>query len=135
MANISLPAKMENLEKLVQFVSAFAKKSGLAKKRIQELELATEETIVNIINYAYTEDTGTVEVICNVDENGRTIIEILDAGTPFNPLFQAEPSLTDNISDRNIGGLGIFFIRKMMDEVLYRYEHGKNILTLVPFRK
>lgn len=135
MVEISLPAKIENLEKVLQFVSAFAKKSGIPTKKVQELELATEEAVFNIIKYAYPEDTGTVEVSCGVDDNGRIIFEIMDTGTPFNPLSKSKPNLTDNISDRKIGGLGIFFIRKMMDDVKYRHENGKNILTLIPYQK
>ena len=135
MVEISSPAKIENLEKVLQFVSAFAKKFGITTKRVQELELATEEAVFNIIKYAYPEDTGLVEVSCGVDDNGRIIVEIMDTGTPFNPLSQSKPNLTDNISDRKIGGLGIFFIRKMMDDVKYRHENGKNILTLIPYQK
>ncbi len=135
MVEIRLPAKIENLEKLLQFVSAFAKKSGITAKRIQELELATEEAVFNIIKYAYPEDAGLVEVSCSVGDHDRVLVEIMDTGTPFNPLSQAKPNLTDNISDRKIGGLGIFFICKMMDDVKYRHENGKNILTLIPYQK
>ena len=132
MSKIRLAAKLENLEKIVQFVSSYAEKGGFTEKRIQELELATEEAVVNIMKYAYPEDTGAVEVSCGVDENDRMIVEIVDTGTPFNPLSQSKPNLTGDISERKVGGLGIFFIRKMMDDVEYRHENGKNILTLVP---
>jgi anti-sigma regulatory factor (Ser/Thr protein kinase) len=134
-AKIQLPAKFENLEKVQQFVSSFAEKRGFTQKRIKALELATEEVVVNIIRYAYPEDSGTVEVSCGVDENDRIIIEIMDTGTPFNPLSQSKPNLSDDIAERKIGGLGIFFIRMMMDQVKYRHENGKNILTLIPHQE
>lgn len=135
MGEIKLPAKIENLEKVLQFVSAFAKKSGITTKRVLELELATEEAVFNIIKYAYPEDTGVIGVSCSLVDNGRMIVEIADTGTPFNPLSRSKPNLTDDISDRKIGGLGIFFIREMMDDVKYRHENGKNILTLIPHMK
>ena len=135
MVEISLPAKIENLEKVLQFVSAFAKKSGITTKRVRELELATEEAVFNIIKYAYPEDTGLVEVSCSVNDHDRVLVEIMDTGTPFNPLSRSKPNLTDDISDRKIGGLGIFFIREMMDKVKYRHENDKNILTLIPYMK
>ena len=113
-------------------MSSFAEKCGFTQKRIKALELATEEAVVNIIRYAYPKDSGTVEVSCGVDENDRIIIEIMDTGTPFNPLSQSKPNLSDDIAERKIGGLGIFFIRMMMDHVKYRHENGKNILTLIP---
>ena len=116
-------------------MSNFAGKCGLTQKRIGELELATEEAVVNVIRYAYPKGSGTVEARCGVDENDRIIIEIVDTGTPFNPLSQSKPKLTDDVDERKIGGLGIFFIRMMMDHVKYRHENGKNILTLIPHQE
>lgn len=133
-SKISLPAKLENLEQMLQFVSAVAKKCGFTQQRIQELELATEEALVNVIKYAYPEEAGPVEMRCDVVDD-RVKIEIMDAGIPFNPLSQGEPNLTASISDRKVGGLGIYFIRQMMDEVEYRREKGKNILSFIPPRE
>jgi anti-sigma regulatory factor (Ser/Thr protein kinase) len=131
MSKIRLQAKIENLERLMQFVLACAKRQGFTQKRIQAIELATEEALVNIFTYAYPEHTGEVEVRCKMDDDTRFILEILDTGIPFNIHSISEPDLTENISNRKIGGLGIFLMRKMVDEVQYRRDEENNILTLI----
>ena len=132
MPTISLPATIQNLEKISRFVTDAAEKYGFEDQKIQELELATEEAVVNIINYAYPEETGMVEICFARDDSDRIILEIMDTGIPFNPLQQSKPDLSSGISERKVGGLGIFFIRSMMEDVKYRHEDGKNILTLIP---
>ena len=131
MSKIRLQAKIENLERLMQFVSACAKEKGFTSKRIKEIELATEEALVNIFNYSYPEHAGEVEVRCKVENDTRFIIEILDTGIPFNIHSISEPDLTENISNRKIGGLGIFLMRKMVEEVQYHRDEENNILTLI----
>lgn len=131
MSKIRLPAKIENLKKLIQFVSVRAKRQEFTRKRVKEIELATEEALVNIFNYAYPENTGEVEVRCKMDDDNRFTLEILDNGIPFDIQSISEPDLTENISKRKIGGLGIFLIRKMVDEVQYRRDGESNILTLI----
>jgi anti-sigma regulatory factor (Ser/Thr protein kinase) len=85
---------------------------------------------VNIFEYSYAEKNGNVEVVCKLDA-GNFVIEIIDSGIPFNILTAKEPDITSGISERSIGGLGIFLIRKLMDDVRYRREGDRNILTLV----
>jgi serine/threonine-protein kinase RsbW len=136
MSKIRLPARLENLEKLLQSVSSFAEEKGLPSKRIREIELATEEALVNIFNYAYPEQgTGEVEIDCSTGETFELIIRLIDTGIPFNIDTLSDPDDLDaGLSERKIGGLGVFLIRKMVDEVKYRREGDKNILTLT-FRK
>jgi len=132
MSKIKLPANIYNLRKLIQFVSNFAKEKGFARKRSREIELAVEEALVNISKYAYPDNnTGEVEVRCQMDNDAVLVIEILDTGTPFDIRYFSEPDLNVNISDRKIGGLGIFLIRKMVDEVHYRRDGESNILTFI----
>ena len=132
MSKIRLPANIENLTKLIRVVSDFAKRKGFTQKRIREIELATEEALVNIISYAYPdENTGEVEIRCKMANNTELIIEILDTGVPFDIESYSEPELTANLADRHIGGLGIFLIRKMVDEFHYCRDGKSNILTLV----
>ena len=130
MTKIKLPATIENLEILVAFVSKCAGEQGFNGTRIKEIELATEEVLVNIVNYAYPERSGDVEVSCRREDVTGFVIEISDNGIPFDPLSLPEPDLSPDILDRKVGGLGVFFIRKMMDEVLYRREEGSNIIRL-----
>lgn len=132
MSKIRLPAKIESLKKLKRFVSDFAKAEDFSQKRIQEIELATEEALVNIFAYAYPdENIGDVEVRCEMDVNTGLIIEILDTGRPFDIESFSKPDLGADMSDRKTGGLGIYLIKQMVNRVHYRQEGQSNILTLV----
>ena len=131
LSRVILPAKMENLETLVAFVARCAGEAGFDPKKISEMEIAAEEAIVNVFHYAYGAQDGDIEVSCELEENDRFIIEMADSGIPFDPLSMAEPDVSTGISDREIGGLGIFLIRKLMDDVKYRRDSGRNVLTLV----
>jgi serine/threonine-protein kinase RsbW len=131
MPRVTLPAIMENLETLVAFIARCAGEAGFDPKKVSELEIAAEEALVNVFHYAYEEQAGDVEVACGLEDGERFVIELVDSGIPFNPLSSAEPDVSSDISHREIGGLGILLIRKLMDDVRYRRTSGKNILTLV----
>ena len=134
MSKIKAPAGIEHLERLIEFVSSCAKEKGFTSKRIQEIELATEEALVNIFNHAYPEGAGEVEVRCRLNDHTRFMIEILDTGIAFDVLSVPKPDLSATVSDRKIGGLGVFFIQKLVDEVQYRRDGQSNILTLIIFK-
>jgi serine/threonine-protein kinase RsbW len=135
-SKIRLPARIENLKELMGFVSGFAQKAGFTRKKIPKIELATEEALLNIFNYAYSGDHGgEVEVRCRMEDNFTLIIDILDTGIPFDIRAVPDPDTSSGISERKIGGLGIFLIRKMVDEVRYRQEGKSNILTFVIHKK
>ena len=93
--------------------------------------VAVEEIFVNIASYAYGDDTGEAHLRFGLDENERLMtLVVSDEGTPFNPLDRDEPDITLSAADRDIGGLGIFITKKTMDTISYKYENGKNILTM-----
>lgn len=127
---IKFAAKLENLEMLVQSVTACAKEQGVSETRIPIIELGIEEAFVNICNYAYPEGAGEVEITCTLDDD-RFTIEIIDEGIPFDIHSVPDPDITQDISERTIGGLGVFFMKKMADTILYRREGNRNILTIV----
>jgi serine/threonine-protein kinase RsbW len=131
LSRVTLPAIMENLEALVAFVARCAEEAGFDPKKISEMEIAAEEALVNVIHYAYEAGTGDIEVACGLEDNEKFVIEMADSGIPFDPLTRAEPDISTGISDREIGGLGILLIRKLMDDVRYRHSSGKNVLTLL----
>jgi serine/threonine-protein kinase RsbW len=128
--SLHLPAKLENLGRFKESVADCVSTEGFDQKRIQEIELALEEALVNIFSYAYPEEAGDVEVNCKI-ENGQFIIEIIDAGIPFDMTSLSDPDLTADVDERKIGGLGIFLLKKMVDEVRYRREKDQNILNLI----
>jgi len=127
---IALPAKLENLESLMESVSKCARTQGFDQKKVNKIELAIEEVLVNIFNYSYPEKPGEVEINCKM-ENGRFIIEIIDSGIPFDMTSLSDPDLTADVEERKIGGLGIFLVKRMVDELRYRREGSRNILSLV----
>ncbi|MFH1350073.1 MAG: ATP-binding protein [Pseudomonadota bacterium] len=131
MSRIRLPAKLENLHSVMEFVSNFAKDQGFPQKRIREMEIAIEEAVVNVFKYAYPGQPGEVEVRCRMEDDSRLIIEIQDNGIPFDSTSLADPKLNETVSDRKIGGLGVFFIKRMVDEVQYRRDCESNILTFI----
>lgn len=128
---IRAPARLDNLYPLLEFVTSCAKRNGAGEERLREIELALEELLVNIFNYAYPDREGDVLIRCRRTDGGKLLVEIVDDGIPFDILQRAEPDLDAAIDERSIGGLGIFFVRRLVQEIGYRREGAKNILTLV----
>ena len=131
LSQLKLPAEISNLRKFIELVSRCAEEQGLSPERIIEIGVATEEVLVNICNYAYQDQVGDVKVSCILDDESRFIIEIEDAGIPFDVLSIGEPDLIDDIDERQVGGLGVFIIKELVEDVQYRREDNKNILKLV----
>lgn len=132
LSQISLPANLENLPQLMESVSRCAKDQRLAEDKVIQIEIALEEALVNIIKYAYLDRAGDVKVICMLDDDRHLVIEIEDAGPPFDLFSVAPPDFTGGLSERKIGGLGIHLIRNMMRDVRYIRKDDKNILRLIP---
>ncbi|MGD8695154.1 MAG: ATP-binding protein [Syntrophobacterales bacterium] len=132
LSELKLPADISNLRDFVEFVSRCAEEQGVSPGRITEIGVATEEVLVNICSYAYQDQVGEVKITCLLDDESRFIIEFEDTGIPFDVHRLDAPDLTDDIAERQVGGLGVFIIKELMDEVKYRREDNKNILRLVP---
>lgn len=133
LSQIRLPAKRENLEKFSEHVLQCAEKQGIDRKRLMQINLSLEEVLVNICDYSYRDNEGDIEVICGLDNDTRFVIEITDSGIPFDIDSFDEPDLNVDISERKVGGLGIYLIKKMMDDIQYRFEDNKNILKLIVY--
>jgi serine/threonine-protein kinase RsbW len=114
--NIRSPATLKNLEKLVESVSDCASEQGFDQKRILEIQLATEEALVNISNYSYPEKSGEVEINCKLEKD-RFVIEIIDSGVPFDMTALPDPDITADVDDRKVGGLGVFLMKKVMERI------------------
>jgi len=108
--------------------------NGFTEEEILDTQLAVEEAITNVIVHGYAKSPGTIVITCRTTLKGVAEIQIEDTAPPFNPLTIPEPDITVAIEERKIGGLGIFLIRQVMDDITYRYENGKNILVLVKKR-
>jgi serine/threonine-protein kinase RsbW len=109
------------------------KNHSFGEEEILDTQLAVEEAITNVIVHGYEGREGEIVIACQAT-TGLVEIQIEDTAPPFDPLSLPDPDLTGDVDDRKIGGLGIFLIRQVMDEIVYRYEHNKNILVLVKRR-
>lgn len=94
-----------------------------------KIRLCTEEAVENVVRYAYQNGDGYLEVGTEIVD-GSLVISLIDSGKPFNPLAKPDPDITLAAEDREIGGLGIFLCKQMMDAVAYSYENGCNKLTM-----
>jgi serine/threonine-protein kinase RsbW len=129
MAQIQRPAVKEHLDELLRFVSERAESEGFSPERVREVELAVEESLVNILTYAYPNTSGNVQIRCDSKED-NLILAIMDHGIPFDPLSLPVPDLLAELASRQVGGLGVFFVRNTTEDVNYRREGGANVLTL-----
>lgn len=128
---LSLPAKRESLDAFRNFVLTMAQSVPLASAVMSKIDLALEEVLLNVMDYAYAPGReGTMDVGCGMLNDEFFQILVQDQGRPFNPLSQPPPDLAADIDQRLLGGLGIFLTKKMADRLQYRYEHGRNTLEM-----
>jgi len=133
-SSITLEASLKNLEMMNNFLHKWAKKASLSTHSENELLLAVEEVYANIVKYAYPESLGKVTIHCRTDEDSL-ILKIKDEGIPFDPLQLTEPHLISCLKERKVGGLGVFLMRRFVDNVKYEKEGKYNVLTLVKSKK
>jgi serine/threonine-protein kinase RsbW len=127
--SVRYEARIENLEAILRFVADCAGELPWTGHRLPDIELVLEEVVVNVCKYAYPEGTGPVEISCEGDGTALRI-SITDTGVPFDILNAAEPDLSADIMERQVGGLGCFLIRSMTDGVEYRRDGDRNLLEL-----
>ena len=128
MRELLIEAKTENLDAVLQFVREQLETVDCPMKAQTQIAIAVEEIFVNIAHYAYTPETGGAEIRVTVGD--EVAIEFEDKGKPYNPLARDAPDITSCAEEREIGGLGIFMVKNIMDAVEYRHEDGKNILLI-----
>ena len=129
MKELRIEALIENLDKVQAFVEEVLEEGDCPMKQLISINIAVEEIYVNIAHYAYAPGTG--EALIRVSaEDGEACITFEDSGVPYNPLEKEDPDVTLSAAERQIGGLGIFMVKKSMDSMEYEYRDNKNILTL-----
>ena len=128
MKELMIEAKTENLDAVLNFISGELENVDCPMKLQTQIAIAVEEVFVNIAHYAYKPEIGGVTI--RVTVGNEVVIEFEDKGKPYNPLENNDPDITLGAEEREIGGLGIFMVKKIMDAVEYRNEDGKNILTI-----
>ena len=123
------PATDEALNDALSFTEEQLDIFECPMKIVMQITVCVEEMFVNVAHYAYGKDTGNVEMV--LDSDGSSIsITLIDEGMPFDPLAKADPDVTLSAEERNIGGLGIYMVKKSMSEVRYERVDGKNVFTM-----
>lgn len=132
MQTLQFPAKFEFLDEIREFVGTIARENGFGDKDVYNIQLATDEAASNIIEHAYEAVTdGVLDLSCGMKAEGLMVV-LVDHGQPFDPSDVPLPDLQADLADRKIGGLGIFLMRKLMDEVHYQSNPDKsNVLTMI----
>lgn len=122
---------LAGIQLLAEAVELFGEENGLSEKVLFQVNLALDELLTNTISYGFP-DGGEHEILLRITIEGEKVlrIEIRDDGFAFNPLESEEPDVNQDIEDRPIGGLGIHLVRKMIEEIEYRWEDEQNILVL-----
>lgn len=131
MKELTLPATIENIETVIDFVNGQLEEIKCPLKAQMQIDIAIDELFGNIAHYAYNPETGPATVRVEVTEDPiAVVITFIDRGVPYDPLKKEDPDITLFAEERAIGGLGIFMVKKTMDEISYEYKDGKNILRI-----
>ena len=131
MKQIKVKADTAELDNVLSFADAILEELGCSVKAQMQIDIAIEEIFVNIAHDAYPESEGEAVISVEPGENGSSVtITFEDEGIQYDPLKNEDPDITLSAEDRPIGGLGIFMVKKSMDEVSYEYKDGKNRLTI-----
>lgn len=131
MKELTLPATIENIETVIDFVNGQLEEIKCPLKAQMQIDIAIDELFGNIAHYAYNPETGPATVRVEVTEDPiAVVITFIDRGVPYDPLKKEDPDITLSAEERAIGGLGIFMVKKTMDEISYEYKDGKNILRI-----
>ena len=129
-----MEAKVENLSSVLEFVDTELEMNDCSMKTQMQIDVAVEELFVNVAHYAYTPEIGDVTLIMDVEDTGdgskKAVITFKDSGMPFDPTAKEDPDVTLSAQERQIGGLGIYMVKKSMDEMKYIYDEGQNVLTI-----
>lgn len=132
MKELTLEAKVANLQQVLDFVDENLTSMRCPMKILMQIDVAVEEIFVNVASYAYAPDTGSVTIRMDLQEKPRAVvITFIDSGIPYNPLAKEDPDVSLSAEERSIGGLGIFMVKKTMDKMEYEYTDKQNVLTMI----
>ena len=134
MKELTVPASRESIPEVSAMIDGELEALDCPLKAQMQIDVAVDEMLANITSYAYEDGTGDLTVRFDYDA-GRSaaVITFMDSGKPFNPLEREDPDVTLSVEERQIGGLGIFLVKKTMDDMEYRRERDRNILTITKF--
>ena len=131
MKELTLAATVENIETVTEFVNAQLELLDCPIKAQMQIDIAIDELFGNIAHYAYNPEVGSATVRVEVIEDPLAVtITFIDNGVPYDPLAKADPDTTLSAEERDIGGLGVYMVKKSMDDIIYEYKDGQNILKI-----
>ena len=131
MREITIEAKLENLDEVLGFVDGQLEELECPMKAQMQIDVAVEEIFVNIASYAYAPSIGNAVVRFESSQDPTSVtITFIDSGVPYDPVQKDDPDVTLSAEERGIGGLGIYMAKKAMDDMKYVYRDGQNILSI-----
>lgn len=131
MKELTIEAKTTNIEAVTDFVNEQLEALDCPMKAQMQIAIAIDELFGNIAHYAYNPEIGQATVRVEVIEDPLAVtITFIDNGVPYDPLAKADPDTTLSAEEREIGGLGIYMVKKSMDDITYEYKDGQNILAI-----
>ena len=131
MKELTIEATTENIDAVTDFVNSQLEELDCSLKIQSQVDIAIDELFGNIAHYAYNPETGYATVQVEVTEEPLTVvITFIDDGVPYDPLAKDDPDTSLSAEERQIGGLGIYMVKKTMDDISYEYKDGRNILKI-----
>ncbi len=131
MKELTVEATLESISVITDFVDELLEQYHCPMKAQAQIDIAIDELFSNIVHYAYHPGTGPATVRVEVvEEPLSVVITFIDQGVPYDPLAKADPDVTLSAEEREIGGLGIYIVKKNMNEITYEYVDGRNILKI-----
>lgn len=131
MKELTICATVENIQAVTEFVDEQLEALNCPIKAQMQIDIAIDELFGNIAHYAYNPQIGSATVRVEVVEDPLSVcITFIDNGQPYDPLDRADPDVTLSAGEREIGGLGVYMVKKSMDEIAYEYKEGQNILRI-----
>ena len=131
MKELTVSASIESIETVTDFVNEQLEALDCPMKAQMQIDIAIDELFGNIAHYAYGSEEGEATVRVEVTESPlAVVVTFIDRGVPYDPLAKDDPNTTLSAEEREIGGLGIFMVKKSMDDIAYEYKDGQNILKI-----
>jgi len=132
MKALTIAATIDNLETVTAFVDEQLEAFDCPMKAQMQIDIAIDELFSNIAYYAYAPDMGDATIQVELLEEPRSVkLTFIDSGIPYDPLKKEDPNTRLSVEEREIGGLGIFMVKKTMDDMSYEYRDGRNRLSIV----
>ena len=134
MKTLNIEAKVDNLSKVLSFIDEELDKSDCSIKAEMQINIAVEELFVNVAHYAYAPGTGDISISIDfTDDPAAAVITLTDTGIPYNPVLKKDPDIGLSAEEREVGGLGIYMVKKSMDLLTYEHKDGRNIVTIIKY--